>query len=218
MWKFGLKSILIFVTILYGVNLSAQIEDFPDTLRIDSSHQELKVIIQKKDSTVLLPVDSLKKNLKTAKPYDPRKSWWMSAIIPGLGQAYNKKYWKIPIIYTIFAGSLYIISDNNFKYRIYKEAYANFPIDGAPSWSPTITERQLKDAKNFYKRNRDLAIIVGVVFYLMNIMDAKVDADLMDFDISDDLSLHVEPQIKPVYRNFKNTFGLKFVLSLNKKY
>ncbi|MCF6240309.1 MAG: DUF5683 domain-containing protein [Bacteroidales bacterium] len=216
MWKNYIKTYIL--TIAFAVlhsNLFAQIEDFPDTLRIDSSHQELKMIVQEKDSTVLIPVDSLTNTSIAQKEWDPHKSWWMSAILPGLGQAHNKKYWKIPIIYTIFAASIYMIEDNNFKYKIYKNAYAVFATDGAPSWSPQITEKLLKDRKDFYRRNRDLSIILGSVFYLMNILDASVDANLMDFDISDDLSLRVEPQIKQVEINAKNSFGLKFVLSLN---
>ncbi len=216
MWKNYLKTCIL--TIVFAVlhsNLIAQIEDFPDTLRIDSSHQELKMIVQEKDSTVLIPVDSLANISITQKEWNPRKSWWMSAILPGLGQAHNKKYWKIPIIYTIFAASIYMIEDNNFKYKIYKDAYAVFDTDGPPSWSPSITDKQLKDRKNFYRRNRDLSIILGSVFYLMNILDASVDANLMDFDISEDLSLRIEPQIEPVKISAKNSFGLKFVISLN---
>ncbi len=216
MWKNYLKACIL--TVVFAVlhsSLFAQIEDFPDTLRIDSSHQELKMIVQKKDSTILVPVDSLSGTSTSQKEWNPKKSWWMSAILPGLGQAHNRKYWKIPIIYTIFAASLYMIEDNNFKYKIYKDAYAVYAIEGPPSWSPTINETQLKDRKDFYRRNRDLSIILGSVFYLMNILDASVDANLMDFDISDDLSLRVEPQIKPVKISSKNAFGLKFVMSLN---
>jgi hypothetical protein len=216
MWKNYLKACIL--TVVFAVlhsSIFAQIEDFPDTLRIDSSHQELKMIVQKKDSTILVPVDSLSSTSISQKEWNPKKSWWMSAILPGLGQAHNRKYWKIPIIYTIFAASLYMIEDNNFKYKIYKDAYAVFATDGPPVWAQSITENQLKDKKDFYRRNRDLSIILGSVFYLMNILDASVDANLMDFDISDDLSLRVEPQIKPVEISSKNAFGLKFVISLN---
>jgi hypothetical protein len=217
MWKNYLKACIL--TVVFAVlhsSIFAQIEDFPDTLRIDSSHQELKMIVQKKDSTILVPVDSISALTSISqKEWNPKKSWWMSAILPGLGQAHNRKYWKIPIIYTIFAASLYMIEDNNFKYKIYKDAYAVFATDGPPVWAQSITENQLKDKKDFYRRNRDLSIILGSVFYLMNILDASVDANLMDFDISDDLSLRVEPQIKPVEISSKNAFGLKFVISLN---
>jgi hypothetical protein len=216
MWKNYFKACIL--TIVFAVlhsSLFAQIEDFPDTLRIDSSHQELKMIVKKNDSTVLIPIDSLSGINISQKEWNPKKSWWMSAILPGLGQAHNRKYWKIPIIYTIFAASLYMIEDNNFKYKIYKDAYAVFATEGPPSWSPTINETQLKDRKDFYRRNRDLSIILSSVFYLMNILDASVDANLMDFDVSDDLSLRVEPQIEPVKVSSKNAFGLKFVISLN---
>jgi len=215
MWEKSLRAgILIFLFIIVQNSLTAQIEDYPDTLRIDSSHQELKMIVEKKDTTVLLPVDSL--NETSTKVFNPQKTWWYSAILPGLGQAFNRKYWKIPIIYSVFAGTLFMIGDNNFKYKIYRDAYIVFPTEGPPAWSPTITEDQLKDRKDFYKRNRDFNIIITALVYLMNILDAKVDADLMDFDISDDLSLHVAPQMEPIQNTYQNTFGLKFVLSLNK--
>ncbi len=214
MWKFFLKTFLLIVFGLLKLTIYAQIEDFPDTLRMDSSKQELKMIIEKKDTTVLVPIDSIPTS-ETLKNWNPRNSWWMSAILPGLGQAHNRKYWKIPIIYTIFAATMYMIEDNHFKYKIYRDAYAVFDTEGPPSWSPTINSDQLKDRKNFYKRNRDLSIIMGGVFYLMNILDASVDANLMDFDISEDLSLRWEPQIKPIEITKQNAFGLKFVISLN---
>ena len=208
--------IILFFTVL-NIKLFAQIEDYPDTLSIDSSKQELKMIVEKGDSTLLVPVDSIASfsNLKN-KEWHPKRSWWMSAILPGLGQAHNHKYWKIPIIYTIFAGAYYMIDDNNFKYKIYKDAYAAFKTEGPPVWSPRITETQLKDLMDFYRRNRDFSIIIGAVFYLMNIVDASVDANLMDFDISEDLSLRISPEMQNVKINTKKAFGLKFVISLNK--
>jgi len=136
--------------------------------------------------------------------------------LPGLGQAYNRKHWKIPIIYTVFLGTFYIIEDNNFKYNKFKNAYGDFKELGAPIWQPNITEQQLKDRKDFYRRNRDLGIIIGVMMYLMNIIDASVDANLMDFDISNDLSLSVNPEINQLIVPQQNIFGLKFVMTLNK--
>ncbi|RLD75139.1 MAG: hypothetical protein DRJ10_15835, partial [Bacteroidetes bacterium] len=95
-------------------------------------------------------------------------------------------------------------------------AYGNFAETGPPSWAPTINEERLKEQKDFFRRNRDFSIIIGVMMYLMNIIDASVDANLMDFDISDDLSMSVSPEIKQLNISQENTFGLKFVITLNK--
>lgn len=191
-----------------------------DSLRPDSSKQDLKMIVQQKDTTLLIPVDSLSEkfieNKVSKSSYKPKRAWWYSAILPGMGQVYNGKAWKVPIIYTVFLGAFYMIDDNNFKYQVFKDAYKNYATDGPPVWQPEISEAQLKDRKNYFRRNRDLSIIVGGLMYLMNILDASVDANLMDFDISDDISMSVQPGIEPLKTQPQNTFGLKFVLTLNK--
>ena len=211
----------IFILTIFNSSLQAQIEKFAenDTLKVDSSHQTLKMLIEENDTTVLIPVDSLtflsiNRNIKTDR--DPKRAWWYSAIIPGLGQAYNRKYWKIPIIYSVFLGTYFMIDDNAYKYRIHRDAYLKFGENGAPPWNPNFNEDLLKERKDFYRRNRDLGIIVGVIMYFMNILDASVDANLMNFDISDDLSMNVSPEIKPLNYTLNNSFGLKFVISLNK--
>jgi hypothetical protein len=137
-----------------------------------------------------------------------------SAVIPGLGQAYNKKYWKIPIIYAGFGVLGYFIVTNNNEYNMFKEAYlyvANgetYPID-----NPYVTkynQTQLKDAMDYYRRNRDLSIIVTGLWYTLNILEAYVDAHFYDYDISDDLSMSIKPTVvNPAFANFKAAPGLK---------
>ena len=120
-----------------------------------------------------------------------------SAVLPGLGQAYNKKYWKIPIIYAGFAAFTYFAVTNNNEYSQFKEAYiytANG--DTIPNDNPYIgkyNQSQLKEAMDYYRRNRDLSIILGVLWYSLNILEAYVDAHFFDYDISDDLSMRVGP-------------------------
>jgi hypothetical protein len=120
-----------------------------------------------------------------------------SAVLPGLGQAYNKKYWKIPIIYAGFGVMGYFIVSNNNEYKVFKEAYiyvANgetYPID-----NPYVTkysQTQLQDAMEYYRRNRDLSIIVCGLWYTLNILEAYVDAHFFDYDISEDLSMSIKP-------------------------
>jgi hypothetical protein len=137
-----------------------------------------------------------------------------SAVIPGLGQAYNKKYWKIPIIYAGFGVMGYFVITNNNEYNQFKEAYlyvANgetYPID-----NPYVTkynQTQLKDAMDYYRRNRDLSIILTGLWYTLNILEAYVDAHFFDYDISDDLTMSVKPTVmNPALANFQPAPGLK---------
>jgi hypothetical protein len=120
-----------------------------------------------------------------------------SAVLPGLGQAYNKKYWKIPVIYAGFAVIGYFIVDNNKEFVKYKEAYI-YTANGDTSYidNPYVgkyNQSQLKEGMDFYKRNRDLSLILGGLWYTLNILEAFVDAHFFYYDISDDISMHVSP-------------------------
>jgi len=120
-----------------------------------------------------------------------------SAVLPGLGQAYNKKIWKIPIIYAGFGVFTYFIVTNNTEYKQFKEAYL-YVANGDTSYTdnpyvPKYNETQLNDAMDYYRRNRDLSIIVGALWYALNILEAYVDAHFFDYDISEDLTMRVSP-------------------------
>lgn len=143
--------------------------------------------------------------------HSPHKATIYSTILPGLGQIYNKKYWKLPIIYIGFGALGYFINYNNDLYIEYKQAYADI-IDDNPNtnsfmqidnyeeyWKGKETQfsSRLKTAKDGSRRNRDFVIICTVAFYALNIIDATVDAHFFDFDISDDLSFQWTPG--PVY-------------------
>lgn len=145
--------------------------------------------------------------------HSPRKASIYSAILPGLGQAYNKKYWKIPIIYGGFAAFGYFIRWNNRNFTSARQAYSDLTdtIPGTDSYMrlPQIIyydlskpsdvaslKQGLTSSQNYYRRNRDLLIIVTAAFYGLNIIDASVDAHFFNFDISDDLSLNWEPVIR----------------------
>lgn len=120
-----------------------------------------------------------------------------SAVVPGLGQAYNKKYWKLPILYAGFGTLYYFISTNNTEFKKYKNALVvrndndSLTVDEFPRFS----DADLTVRKDFYRRNRDLSYILTGVLYTLNIIDAYVDSQLMDFDISDDLSMHTAPTL-----------------------
>jgi hypothetical protein len=124
----------------------------------------------------------------------------LSAILPGAGQFYNKKYWKIPILYAGFIVLGYTIEFNNTNYKTFKIAY-QYRVDGD---STTIDDYEniypeadaLFVRKNYYRRTRDLLWIITAGVYVLNIIDAYVDAHLSDFDISDDLSLRTQPGLQ----------------------
>jgi len=151
------------------------------------------------------------------KTHSPKKASIFSAVCPGLGQAYNKKYWKIPVIYVGFGVLGYFAVTNNNEYKIYKEAYNlrtdndSTTIDNYSNYSAD----NLLTIKNYYRKNLELTVIISAALYILNIVDASVDAHLYDFDISDDLSMKIEPiLINPSYASRKPNPGLKLTLTL----
>lgn len=129
-----------------------------------------------------------------------KKATTLSMICPGAGQVYNKSYWKVPFVVGGFATMAYIIDWNNRGYQRFKKAY-NYITDGDDS---TVDEFNglydnrpdfIKNLRDNYRRNRDLSIIITAGFYLLNVIDAHVDAHLKDFDVSDDLTMTLEPTI-----------------------
>ena len=159
--------------------------------------QEIGNGIIAKDTTKLQEIDPLR----------PSKAAFYSAILPGLGQAYNKKYWKIPIVYGAIGTSMYFYLDNNKKYHSYRDAYKNRLL-GLPDEYGYLDDSRLIAAQRFYQRNRDLSLLVTVAFYVLNIVDANVDAHLIQFNVSEKLSLAPD-----VYQNdftTKPNIGLTF--------
>ena len=141
---------------------------------------------------------------------DPMRALWLSALCPGLGQIYNRRYWKLPIIVGAFVGLGYGTSWNNRMLQDYSQAYRDLLDDDPNSRSymnffPPTTEESsldkswlqstLKNKRDYYRRYRDLCIIGMVGIYLLNVIDAYVDASLAHFDISPDLSMQVKPTV-----------------------
>lgn len=155
-----------------------------------------------------VPADSLKKeiNQKIWVP-NPTKATWLALVIPGGGQIYNRKYWKLPIFYGGFAGCAYALTWNSKMYKDYSTAYKDAMNGNMQSSSITdllppgykISETQLKELlrkrKDTYRRYRDLSIFAFIGVYLLSVIDAYVDAELSNFDITPDLSMKVEPAI-----------------------
>jgi len=138
------------------------------------------------------------------KKHSPKKATIYSAVIPGLGQAYNKKYWKIPIVYTGFGVLSYFIISNRNEYLQFREAYdyvilgdTLIPINN--DYVNIYSADKLIKARDYYRRNMEFSMILTGFWYILNIVDASVDAHLFDYDISDDLSLHIEPMVKSTF-------------------
>ena len=132
--------------------------------------------------------------------HSPNKATFYSAILPGLGQIYNKKYWKVPIIYAGFGGLFYYLNYNSYVYDKYKNAYnIKLRIEGGElgldeeDLFPDASAATLRDQKDNWRRNRDLSIIGIGLLYVIQIIDADVDANLFDYDISEDLSMRLDP-------------------------
>ena len=133
---------------------------------------------------------------------DARKASIMSACLPGLGQLYNKKYWKVPVIYAALGGLGYWGLTNQTKYKFYSDNLrAENDDDPSTVNSTRYSSNQLIIEKRSYRKYRDYAIIAGVLVYLINIIDANVDAHLKTFDVSDDLSLQLNPYSTIDYNN-----------------
>ena len=201
--------LLCLVVLLGGAfSLHAQEREvlLPDTLdRIvltDSAR-----IVEVSDSMLQASIESSLKRERFVP--DPIRAMWLGLVFPGGGQIYNHKYWKLPIIYGGFLGCVYALTWNSQMLHDYSQAYLDI-MDKDPNTKSyekmlpigyDITGREerfkntFKNKKNFFRRNRDLSIFAFAGVYLLAVIDAYVDAELSTFDISHDLSLHLEPTV-----------------------
>ena len=228
------------------------LKDFPDTMMI--SHpvgESVEVvgdsIITVGDSTKLIPVgvvpvdtlaavtDTVAKKPDFDPDYvvrdfnpDPNRAVWLSALCPGLGQLYNRRYWKLPIVVGAFMGLAYATDWNNSMLSDYTQGYRDL-MDNDPStksyknfYPPNTKEDSLdktwlqktfKSRKDFYRRNRDLCIISMVGVYLLAMVDAYVDASLAHFDISPDLSMEVFPTLIKDTGSAKPGLGVQWAIN-----
>lgn len=167
--------------------------------------------------------------------HSPTKAWLMSAALPGLGQAYNQRYWKIPLIYGGFAAFGYFIKSNNFRYKTYRSAYdARYQLDKLLTTDPDYEAKRaelearvsgfnnmpldrMQYYKNQYRRDRDFFIILTTLFYVINMVDAAVDAHFFTYDVSNDLSLNWQPYVDEGFHasslQMKPTVGLNFSIT-----
>ncbi len=204
---------------------TSPVAELPDSIPLGPTGVELPAMVVEdsisalpSEPPVIIPVDSVMitdaRTLETKYRFnpDPTRAVWMSALFPGLGQLYNRRYWKLPIVVGAFMGLGYATSWNNMMLRDYTTAYSDI-MDNDPTTDsykdffapgvniddidPTYLTNLLRSRKNFYRRNRDLCIICMVGVYLIAMVDAYVDAQLAHFDISPGLSVDVAPAIMP---------------------
>jgi hypothetical protein len=144
--------------------------------------------------------------------HDPRKAS-LYALVPGLGQIYNRKYWKLPIVYAGFGTLGYFINWNQVRFKEFKQAYKDFP-DYNLDYPYPLSREQIERGMNYHRRYRDLSILGTFGFYILQIIDASVDAHLFDWNVGEDISLHWEPSFQtPGIYNGTNTFGLRACIS-----
>ena len=190
-------------------------EDAPNTItNAESDKIESNLSLSSKKVSKLNKV-AAKDSMRLMKDWNkwrpkPKKALWLAIALPGAGQIYNRKYWKLPIFYGGIGGCIYAMTWNNQMYRDYQNAYMDISDDDPSTQSynsflhlgTTITDENksyyqnlFRKRKDRFRRWRDLSIFATVAVYALSVIDAYVDASLSDFDISDDLSLHIAPVV-----------------------
>ncbi len=169
--------------------------------------------------------DSVLQKRKVINPLAPSKAAFYSAVLPGLGQVYNKRYWKVPIVYAVMGTGVYAYLFNDDRYDRFRAAFkrrkAGFNDDefwdfrnpgGEIPATPDLATTALQDGQERYQRDRDLSLLVTILIYALNVVDANVDAHLKQFNVDDDLSLDFKPylDLDPITSN--PTYGMAFVI------
>ena len=163
------------------------------------------------DSSAQIPPKKLEKvgDSPSLLPKDPKKATLLSAILPGAGQVYNGKTWKVPILYAGILTDVYFIQYNHKRYERFRDAL--FALDkGEPNQFPSLNRASLVRNVDYWRQNRDLTLLLMLGIYALNLVDANVDAHLSGFDISEDLTLKIAPQIGTL--SASSTTGLSFTL------
>jgi hypothetical protein len=240
------KSLVFVGMILLSVMAQAQtgndlVDEMPvvqtgqDTLGTDTMQAIDVISTESMDGQLLAALDTTppthQRDWSTWRP-SPKRALWLALVLPGAGQIYNRKFWKLPIIYGGFVGCAYAMRWNNMMYRDYSQAYLDIMDDDPTTQSYNqflhlgnqITSENMarwqeifRKRKDRYRRWRDLSFFVMVGVYALSVIDAYVDASLSEFDISPDLSMHVSPAVikNGLDRNPIKGSAIGFQCSLN---
>jgi len=150
-------------------------------------------VFGQKESISFKKLDTLSMQGKLQKqnnPYNilaPSQAAFYSAVLPGLGQIYNKQYWKVPVVYGAMGAGVYFYVSNNNEYLNYRQAYFD-RVNGRPDTYPLYSKDVLITALNYYKKQRDTSLLITVLVYFLNIIDANVSAHLKQWNVDDNLS------------------------------
>lgn len=211
--------------------LSADSLATADSIAAENKKRLLEMTSTATPQVAPTPTDSLSKaiNKKVFIP-NPIKATWLALVIPGGGQIYNRKYWKLPIIYGGFAGCAYALTWNGKMYKDYMQAYKDAASDNwdassirdvlPPGYLDRVPRTQITETlrrqKDTYRRYRDLSIFAFIGVYLISVIDAYVDAELSNFDITPDLSMRIEPAVinNPINIGSSSTSGGKKSMGL----
>lgn len=191
-----------------------------------ATKDSLERVFAREDSIELANAEKKKKQKRDWNTWRPsaKRALWLALAIPGAGQVYNRKYWKLPLVYGGFVGCIYAISWNNQMYHDYSQAYIDLVDDDPRTQSyneflhlgVTITDSNkstyqelFRKRKDRYRRWRDLSVFALVAVYALSVIDAYVDASLSEFDISKDLSLRIAPTVLNDQSSFSSRNPLK---------
>lgn len=214
MWK---KSSILFLLLIFFVKIQAQ----QDSISADSNHFSILDTSVTDISTLVADTSNTNKEaIQTKKKSNEKKQWSpsptiassLSAAVPGLGQIYNKKYWKLPIVYVGLGSAAFLVYYFHKEYVVYRTEYR---LRFSPTYDPTnvnsinasnpdlinINTENIYAYENANRRNMELSIIALSIFYILNIVDAAVDAHLSGFNVTDDLSLLIQPLNHPYSTN-----------------
>ena len=198
----------IFILFCFAESFAQQVDRGDSTILIQPEMDTTKLIAAA-DSISSEEADEIRSN----------KAALYAAILPGLGQIYNKKYWKLPILYGGAATLGFWIDFNNKKYQQYRNAYLEQRSLPEELWTDplaiNVQSDNLQNGIDYYRRNRDLLMILLAGVYFLQIVDAYVDAQLMNFDVSENISFRIEPGLMPDAYISSVNFGMKFIITLN---
>lgn len=181
----------------------------------DNNGKEVDSISSKLKKKGVVVSDSSIHKRPEINPLAPSKAAFYSAIVPGLGQIYNRRYWKVPIVYAAIGTGIYAYTWNNDQYNRFRDAFKSrqagftndefFDLnnDGNPSGVADFSNEALESAQERFQRDRDLALLITVALYVLNIVDANVDSHLKQFNVDDNLNVHLKPflNLDPITAN-----------------